>query len=392
LLALILLLPSVLAHAESGVVNASGTGHDAPEAISSLLRSTVLRYFKDQPQLTRDILQDEILPNASSFVQSYKIEDGSSASGVILSANIDLDIIHGLLSLTPANLGETNGANALVIVRGAKLPDSIISGLKSKTLLDPYAPLVEIAKERFSRRNFGLAEASAEDIQAIFSGEEGGIAEALKALGVKAKARVVFYVSARYETYDNENAHNKEERIVLSAELIDTKTGASLGRSSVNVVNPRSRKEQYVADLQRYVIDDSKDLFQDIFVSSGRKLGRQESHDDFSVVRVLYPSNPALVYRFKSLLETAPGISSVVEYSVKRGKFDFAVRPAMAAAALSNLVFALQAPDIAVSPAISLVNSGTLEAHTPAVSLKLEPKEVAPPADGGADENRNHRH
>jgi hypothetical protein len=354
--------------ADSGVVNSTGAGRDTPEAITSLLRNTVGRYFKENPQLTRAILQTEILPNASSFVQSYKVNEGSHGGAVSLSANVDLDVIHGLLSLTPANLGEKDGAKALVIVRGAKLPDSVIAGLKSKAPpADPFAPLAE-----------------PEEVQSMGAGDDMSSPELLRGLGAKAGARVVLAVTARFEAYENENAHNKEERLVLSAVLVDVKTGVALGRASVNVVNPKTRREIYIADLQRNLLDESKDLFQDVFVSAGRKLGKIESHDEFSVVRVLFPSNSTLVARFKTMLEGVPGVRSVTEYSVKRGRFDFAVRPAQNDAALAKAVAGLQAPDVAVAAVDLLSAAGETEAHPPAVSVKLQPKEAAVPAGAAA--------
>src|SRR5262245_56209829 len=71
LLASALLALPLAALGETGVVAASGAGRDTAEAMSSLLRTTVGKYFRDQPApLARSILQAEILPNASSFVQS----------------------------------------------------------------------------------------------------------------------------------------------------------------------------------------------------------------------------------------------------------------------------------------------------------------------------------
>lgn len=377
-----LLFTTGAARAAEGVVNATGTGRDTSEAITNLLRTTVGKYFKEQPQLTRAILQTEIVPNASSFVQSYKLNEGSKGGAVSLSANVDLDVIHGLLSLTPKNIGEDAGAKALVLVRGAKLSDSLLASLKSKPPPDPFAPLAEAAKERFFRREFTDAELSAEDLQATGAGDEISSPELLRGLGAKAGARVVLAITGKYETYENENAHNKEERVVLAATLVDVKTGGLLGRAQVNVVNPKSRKEQYVADLQRNVIDESKDLLQDIFVAAGRKLVKAETHDDFTVVRVQFASNATLVARFRQMLEAVPGARSVTELSVSRGKFDFAVRPRLAEASIVKSVMAAQAQasDISVLPIESLASAAESEPHPPAVSVKLEPKETVPAA------------
>ncbi|MGZ3721179.1 MAG: hypothetical protein ACXWR1_22690, partial [Bdellovibrionota bacterium] len=342
-------LGATSARAETGVVSATGAGHDTPEAITNLLRTTIGKYFKNEPdpQLTRTILQTEILPNASSFVQSYRITDGSKSGLVSLSANIDLDVIHGLLSLTPKNIGEADGAKALVLVHGAKLPDSVVSSLKNPgAVADPFSTLAEAGRERLFRREFTEAQLTNEDMQAVGVGEDFSSPEVLRGLGAKAGARIVLGITGRYETFDNENSHNKEERVVLAATMVDVSAGTVIARTSVNVVNPKTRKEQYVADLQRNILEESKDLFQDVFVAAGRRLVKGESHTEFSVVRILYPSNATLVTQFKALLEAVPGVRSVVEYSIARGKYDFAVRPPLADTALAKAITAMQSPDI----------------------------------------------
>ncbi|MGZ3657501.1 MAG: hypothetical protein ACXVCI_15420 [Bdellovibrionota bacterium] len=380
-------LGATSARAETGVVSATGAGHDTPEAITNLLRTTIGKYFKNEPdpQLTRTILQTEILPNASSFVQSYRITDGSKSGLVSLSANIDLDVIHGLLSLTPKNIGEADGAKALVLVHGAKLPDSVVSSLKNPgAVADPFSTLAEAGRERLFRREFTEAQLTNEDMQAVGVGEDFSSPEVLRGLGAKAGARIVLGITGRYETFDNENSHNKEERVVLAATMVDVSAGTVIARTSVNVVNPKTRKEQYVADLQRNILEESKDLFQDVFVAAGRRLVKGESHTEFSVVRILYPSNATLVTQFKALLEAVPGVRSVVEYSIARGKYDFAVRPPLADTALAKAITAMQSPDITVAALESLATEP--EAHPPSISVKIAPKETAPPAEeGGAN-------
>jgi hypothetical protein len=387
LVAAALLFCAAHAHAEGGVVQATGAGRDAPEAIVNLLRTTIGKHFRTEPnpQLTRVILQNEILPNASSYVQSYRITDTGKSGTVSLAANLDLDVIRGLLSLTPKNLGEAEGAKALVLVRGPKLPDAIMAGTKATVkVVDPFKNLGDGARERFLRRDFQEAELTPAQIQDAGVGEDYSSAETLRGLGDKAGARVALGVTAHYETFDNENSHNKEERLVLTGLMVDTKSGATLARASVNVVNPKTRREQYALDLQRNVIEESKDLFQDVFVAAGRRVVKVETHSDFSVVRVLFASNAALVNRFKQLLEGVSGVRSVVDFSVRRGKYDFAVRPAIADSALAKAVAAIQATDLTVI--VIDTAAGDADAHPPSVQVRLMPKEPAVPgAEGGAN-------
>jgi len=388
LVAAALVFSAPIALADSGVVSATGSGRDAPEAIVNLLRTTIGKYFRSEPNpaLTRVILQTEVLPNASSFVQSYRITDASKAGTVSLSANLDLDVIRGLVSLTPKNLGEAGGAGALVLVHGPKLPESIMAGTKPNVkVVDPFRGLGDGARERFLRREFQEAELSPERIQEAGVGEDYASPETLRGLGDKAGARVVLGVTGRYETFDNENSHNKEERLVLTGLMVDTKTGAVLARAAVNVVNPKTRREQYALDLSRNVAEESKDLFQDVFVAAGRRTVKSEPHSDFSVVRVLYPSNAALLTRFKQLLEGISGVRSVVDYSVRRGKYDFAIHPVIPDATLAKAVAGIQASDVTILASESVAEEPD-EAHPPAVSVRVAPKEPAAPGlEGGAN-------
>lgn len=381
----VFLLPAQLS-ADSGVVSAVGGGHDTQDAISSLLKKTVAKHFKAYPaQLTKSVLQAEILPNASSFVQSYKIIEGGRPGSVSLSASVDLDVINALLGLSPKNLGD-EAAKALILVRGPKLPDSLLPPLKpGATAPDVLAPLATAARDRLTRRSFSEATLTAEDMQAGGAGEDFASPELLRGLGAKAGARVALGIVGRIETYENENSHNRDERLVLSATIVDVKAGNVMGRATVNVANPKSRRDQYLSDLQKSIAEESKDLFQDIFVSAGRKLVKNEGLAGYSLVRVQSPLNGGLVLKFKTLLEGAPGVRSVSEHSIRRGQYDFAVRPAIADAALAKAVGALQSPELAIA-VLKLPEAEDASGQPrPALTVTLTPKETgAEPSTEGA--------
>jgi len=380
LLAAFFLIPASLALGETGVVTAVGTGRDPPDAIANLLKATVGKHFRDHPAaLSKAVLQAEILPNASSFVQSYKILEGGRPGSVSLSAAVDLDVINGLMSLTPKSIGEGEGAKALVLVRGAKLPDSVVSGLKPGAP-DPFNVLATGAKDRLLRRDFVEATLSAAEIQAVGAGEDITSPELLRGMGAKAGARIVLGITGRFESYENENSHNKDERLVISATMIDVKGGNVVSRASVNVISPKSRREQYITDLQRNLSEESKDLFQDVFVTAGRRLVKTESTLGFVVVRVQFPSNNIYVQKFRSLLEAVPGVRSVAEYSVRRGKYDFAVRPALTEAVLAKAIAGLQSAEMSITLLQALSHDADSASQAPLVSVKLSPKEsnIAP--------------
>lgn len=367
-----------LAFAETGVVSAVGVGRDTPDAIANLLKVTSGKYFKEySASLVKSVLQTEILPNASSFVQSYRILDGGRSGSLQLSANVDLDVINGLLSLTPKSLGEEGEVKALVAVRAPKLPDSSIAGMKplpsNSKLADPFAALTSGARERLLRRDFRDVVLSHEELQVVGAGEDFSSPELLRGLGAKAGARIALGVSGKYETYENENSHNRDERLVLIATLLDVKTGNVLGRASVNVANPRSRREQYLADLQRSVQEESKDLFQDVFVSAGRRLVKKEGQASYSLVRIQFASNNSLVLKFKAMLEAVPGIRSVFEHSITRGQFDLAIRPVISRENLKKTVLGMQNPEIQVTV---LDDDSGADQVSASLVVKVSPKEM----------------
>lgn len=384
LVASIALLFSSVANAETGEVSAVGSGRDATEATLSLLRVTVAKYFKDEPPaLVKNILQNEILPNASSFVQSYKVADSRSGS-MSISANVDLDVLRALFSLRAEKLDEAPGARALVIVKGARIPDILTD---PKITLNPYLALETAAKERMSRRQFTPVVLDPAELQESGAGDDVASAELLRGLGAKADARLALGISSRYETFENENSHNKEERLVLHAVLVDVKNGLTIGRSSTFVATPKAVRMQYNAELQKVLLEESKDLFQETLVMAGKRLAKDLSHDESSLVRVQNPLNAWLVGRFRTALEGVKGVKSVVELSASRGKFDLRVRPAISTADLTKGLMAQTFEDfsIAVVPA---AEAGAVE-ETPAPNLfvKLAPKappaEAVPPTGGG---------
>jgi hypothetical protein len=375
-----LFLPKAACAEASGVVAAVGSGKEASDAIANLLRATMAKYFSDEPAaLTKSLLDREIIPNATSFVQSYKLLD--SAKGTVsLSANVDLDVMRALLSLTPSKLGAGTAPKALIVVKSAHLPDFVPAPKNGAPQANPYAVLDAAAKDRFARRGFEPVVATSAEVMAMSPSEDVGSPEVLRGLGMKSGARLVLGITSRRERFENENSHNHDERVVLNAALIDVKSGAVLGRSTTNVNEPKSRRDQFVADFARMIADDSKDLFQDLFVAAGKRLGPADHQEDFSIVRVQFPSNPGLVAKFRGLLE-AKGLKSVTEYSIRRGAFDLAIRPAMKEGALAKILSELSSDEISVAmqgPAAAEEGE-----RRPDITVKVAPKDLRNPSSIG---------
>jgi hypothetical protein len=363
------------AHAETGEVSAIGSGHDAAEATLSLLRSTVAKYFKDEPSaVVRSVLQNEILPNAASFVQSYRVLD-SKAGTMSISANVDLDVLRALFGLRPDKLGEPANAKALVVVRGARIPDNFTT---PNATVNPYAALELAAKERFSRRRFTPVVLSAAEVQELGAGDDVSSAELLRGLGAKAEARLALGISSHYETFESEHSYHKEERVVFTAVLVDVKNGTVVGRTSTHFTNPVTKRDQYNIELQKLIVEDSRDLFQEVFVQAGKRLAKESAKDDSVVVRVLQPANAMLTGRLRTALEAVKGVKSVLEYSASRGHFDFRVKPAVSAAELSKGLLAQNLEDATIT-VVSPADAGAQpeEAVSPGLFVRVAPKAPA---------------
>ena len=365
------LLAIPAARAELGIVSGIGTGKDVPEATSALLKSVVAKNFRDPNSLPllRSVLQFEILPNSSSFVQSYKILDSGKSKMVNLSASVDLEVVRALLSVTPGQLGEEKGAKALVVVRGAPIPEENLDKNKA-TPPNPYLGLEAGARERLLRRGFTPVGLSDEEIHE--AGEDSvSSPEFLRGLGAKAGARLALGISSKYELFENENSHNKELKLIISANLVDVKSGMMLAKEVATATSPKSRKEQYVIDLQRVLGEEGRDLFHEIFVDAGKRLVKSTDVQDYSVLRVIAPQNAPLLAKFRAALEAVKEVRSVVEFGASRGAFDFSLRPVFTEAALTKLIKGISSEEFEIT-----VQEKT-ETQGPTLSVKISPKEPA---------------
>lgn len=367
------LIPNI-SFAQSGVINAVGSGRDSNEAIAALLRSVVGKYLKDEsPNVTKAILQSEVVPNGSAFVQSYKILEGGRSGSTSIGANVDLDVLRSLIRFTPAQLEESS-AKAIVVVRGARIPDSLVAGMKPlpPAKSNPYAVLESAAKDRFARRQFEVVSLTPEEMSELPEGEDIASPEMLRGLGAKMGARVALGISSKYESFENENSHNLDQRIVVTANLVDVKRGVVLGKSTVNVNDPKSRKEQYVSDLQRVLGEEGKDLFHDIFVSAGKRFLKTGDQQEFSIVRLESPQNAILVSKFRTLLEGAKGVKSLTEHVIRRGAFDYALRPPVTSQQATKILKSLTSEEFTIQTVDNPLESEG--SNAPVVVIRLVPK------------------
>lgn len=374
LLAFILIFPSSVTFAQSGVVNAIGSGRDSSEAIAALLRSVVGKYLKDEaPNVTKSILQAEVVPNGSAFVQSYKILEGGRSGSTSIGANVDLDVLRSLIRFTPTQLEETS-AKAIVVVRGARIPDGVVAGMKpvAPAKSNPYSVLETSAKDRFARRQFDVVSLTPEELKELPEGEDTASPEMLRGLGAKMGARVALGISSKYESFENENSHNLDQRIVVTATLVDVKRGLVLGKSSVNVNDPKSRKEQYLADLQRVLGEEGKDLFHDVFVSAGKRFLKTGDQQEFSIVRVESPQNAILVSKFRTLLESAKGVKSLTEHVIRRGAFDYALRPPVTPQQAAKILKSLTSEEFSIQTIENPLDGQG--ANSPVLIVRIVPK------------------
>jgi hypothetical protein len=243
--------------------------------------------------------------------------------------------------------------------------------------VDPYTALESAARERLARRKFELVRLSPEERNDLGAEDDVASLELLRGLGARAGARLALGISSHYATFESEHSHNGEQKLVVSATLVDVKTGAQLGHSSTNVSEPHGRRDQYAVELKKELAEEGKDLFHEIFVSAGKRLARATGLENFSVVRVNQPGSAQLMSQFRSFLESIKGVGSVTEQGASRGYFDFALRPVQKAPALAKAIKAASPDDIVVD----VVNTEAVEnSGGPLLAVTVAPKEVAPPA------------
>jgi hypothetical protein len=368
---------------EGGVVTVVGAGKDSGEALNAALRTAITRNLKNDQELIRSVQPGEISPNANSFIQSYRLIEGGRAGVVSVSANIDLDVVRALVGLTPIRLGE-EGAKALVAVRGFSLPETAIGKQVAGVEVDPFSALVENAKLRLERRSFQVVVATKEDLSALGPEENVASIEVLRGLAARVGARVAIGVSAQTEMFENENSHNREERVVVRALILDARQGVALAKVSTQAPVPKSKRDQYVTDLQKNLVEESRELFHELFVEAGKRMNRKSGNAGFMVLRVQYPSAPATIQKFRGALEAAKGIRSVTELQFFRGALDFAVSPSMEPSVLAKTIQGLAGEDFQVTILEPFLSQE--EKRVPALLVKVAPK-VLP--GGGVEEKRS---
>jgi len=379
LICLCIATPSVSV-AETGIVSGIGYGRDVNEAIAALLRSVILKNFRspESANLLKNVIQQEIIPNSSAFVQSYRLLDGVKGKSISVSANVDLEVVRSLISVTPQRLQEEGIPKVLILVQGASLPEP----QKEKDFLNPFQAIEVAGWERFERRGFAPVKLSEEEVRAA-GDEQVSTPEFLRGLGAKAGARLAVGISGKFEQFENENSQNKETKLVLNATIYDVKMGRILGKKTLRVSTPKSRRDQFAIDLQKILQEESKGLYHEVIVDAGSKLGKSADARDFVVMRVGAASSYQLINKFRIALESHKDIRGVVEYSIGRGFVDLSVRPMLPAPTLVKILKSLNSEDFAVSGQVASEekieeggNASGLSKLLPIVTVELKDKKL----------------
>ena len=362
----------------------STSGRDLSEAFDNVLKITVSKFLQDKPEFYRPILQNEILSTTNSFIQSYKITDKRSDGAVSVSAVVDLDVIRGLFSFAPKAFGE-EAQRVLIIVKGEPVPDD--KKTKNKKLEgNPYSVLDDLVKERMARRKFEPIFLDNVEITGLGFSEDTLSTELMRGLGSKYAARLVVGIVSHFESVENENSHSMEDRVVTQSVILDMKSGNILAKATGNIAAPKGPRDQYVSDLRRSLFEEGKSLLLDMMINAGKKfLGGQNSAER-SFVRVLLPGNAGLVAKFRALLEAAPGVKGIQEWSLQRGKYDFMIKPAISKEKLTSLIQGIKSDDIAVEISQDPIS----ESDQVILPIYLMAKEHPKPPETKGGENAKH--
>lgn len=315
------------AQADSGIA-VSATGKDLSDAQVKAVRLAIAQLNASERAAISGIIDSEIVPYAAQFVSSYKVTDTGKGQYTSIQTSIDADQLRSLIAINPKNLGvDEKVAKVLAIIKAPKLN----TGKEDASYEKMIAP--EIAN-RFSARHFKTVRPSGISIDQIALSDDLLSAEFLQTLGTKHEAQLVFAISASIEEVENENNHNKEERLFLEGMLVDVKKGNVLARNKVSALMPQGKREVITAALEAILQERIGELMQDMLVHAGGIYLKSSPQFAGLIVRIVSPQSAGLVQQFRVFLEGQKDIKSVLEHSVQRGAYDFAVSTGLDAAKL----------------------------------------------------------
>lgn len=340
---LLLLLPLSLSAAEYGNVPSAGTGKDLAEAMASAVRAVAIKQVKAEQGYLKAMLHGEILPQASSFITSYKILEDGKSGFVNITAQVDADVLRAFFTLTPKALGieSDQPAKIVIVLKGPKI--EALEKDKEKT--DYYQPFALLAREKLQRRGF---ESVFLDPKEIASLSEDISPESVRTYGAKAEAQLALGLILNRQFVENENTHQEEERIYINGALVDVKGGRVLAKHGGYFLVPRVRRESLKVEFERVMLEEGKDVLREIFVHAGEALAGGDQKQDLTVLRIQDPMNGTLIQKFKAALDGSRDWKSFLEYRVQRGRYDFAVRPAIKHEALLAKLKALNLEDVEI--------------------------------------------
>ncbi|MCO5142011.1 MAG: hypothetical protein M9962_02850 [Oligoflexia bacterium] len=382
LLALGLFLSLTKVEASTSVI---GYGKDTSEAVSAALRQGVVKNFTNKKDKNlKEFLAEEILPKASSFVQSYKVLESKKSSTVAVQAELDLEIVKHLLALSPEAMGEKENSKAVILLRPLDLSNIQTSQDKEKSLNELFEPIRKMAEQRLERRGFAVDFIDNSNSQ-ILSKENLASTEVLKAIGSKAGARLALGITMDYIVVDMEEEKGKQQKIAVSATMIDVSNGQVLTKSTINFSEPRTRRDQYISDMKKLLPDEVDSLFQIAFVEAGKVVANASSTDPFFVLRVKNPDSPLALNKFRELFSAVKDIKSVRDYRIRRGKFDFAVEPVMDNKAVIKALQSIPKTELVVVPIEEMLDD-PYEIKSPLITVRIETPKVEIQEGGVSDE------
>ncbi len=302
--------------ATPATITVNSAGRDLNDAMVAAVRAAVKKSIRSE-RLTKAVLEEEIVPAYSQLVGQYKVTDGSEGGGSVgISATVDLAPVQSLLAFTPESLGlDPSSAKAVVVVRGAKV--SILEQMKAEGY---YQSLEKLLRERMGRRGFEMVREPEASDETRAVGDDVASPEVIRFYTQRAEAEVGLGISVGPDE-DTEKGGWE-----MRGTLIQLKGGRILGRFSAPVALPRQRKETAQQEWSRALLDGANQVLLALFSRGGALAAPAQKVDESLVVRLVNPSGPVMLEKFRGFLVKLPEVDGVVERSAKGGAANFTVR------------------------------------------------------------------
>lgn len=330
------------------------------EAINAAIRLSVLRNLKENRSFLLSLIEAEVLPIASNFVLTYKINSSRSGAGFVnITADVDLDTLKILTSFNALE-GQFKNKRALVLVQTPEAGAPWLGKARHDDDQGLYTMISSGLRSRLSRRGFELlppittysdelASLRPEILRREF------LATASKKLGVG----LVVTVKTEFVVEKNKRGYNQR---FLSFQT------AIYNAEKNEVYKTEPRKILMNAGRAAYKYAKSDELIQSVlaeqFFAAFRDAGQSYvSYDDDSItVRIPDLARLRGINSVREVIENLRKVNSVREKRITWKDYEFAVDTSLTADQLRKMLAAQDTKDLGLKiQSLQVIDAKLLE-------------------------------